>query len=259
MLNKGEFYNQLSQKLEFSEELNSCIEKTVQTLAESETNIKKPGILLGKIQSGKTRAFIGIIGLAFDNGYDVAIVLTKGTIALAQQTYERLKRDFRIFANDDKLQIYDIMYLQKNFTPYELQQKLIIVVKKETNNMKRIIDALVKTYPNLSQKKLLIIDDEADYASVGFKLDKDEEVFQINKIAKQINELREKSPKCDFLQVTATPYSLYLQPDEFEINNKIFKPIRPAFTVLVPEYDGYIGGDYYFQESQEENSVASYI
>lgn len=30
----------------------------------------RPGMLLGKIQSGKTRAFLGVIARAFDRGYD---------------------------------------------------------------------------------------------------------------------------------------------------------------------------------------------
>jgi hypothetical protein len=260
MLNKDEFYNRLTEKRGDSAELKSCIEETVQKLLDNETNIDKPGMLLGKIQSGKTRAFIGAIALAFENGYDITVVLTKGTKALAQQTYERLKRDFKEFVDDDKVQICDIMHLPKNFPQYVLKQKLIIVVKKETNNMKRIIEALINTYPDLSQKKLLIIDDEADYASVGFRFNKNEGILQINKIARQINELREKVASYDFLQVTATPYSLYLQPEEFEIEEIVFfKPIRPAFSVLLQKYEGYIGGDYYFAEDQEQNTISSYI
>ena len=37
------------------------------------TSSDRPGILLGKIQSGKTRAFLGVIAEAFDNGYDIAV------------------------------------------------------------------------------------------------------------------------------------------------------------------------------------------
>ena len=68
--------------------------------------------------------------------------------------------------------------------------------------------------------------------------------------------------KCsDFLQVTATPYSLYLQPEDLKIEDSIrtFKPVKPAFTELVPVPNAYIGGDYYFEESEDKNSVASHI
>ena len=33
-------------------------------------------MMLGKIQSGITKSFIGVISLDFDNGYDLPVVLT---------------------------------------------------------------------------------------------------------------------------------------------------------------------------------------
>ena len=56
----------------------------------SDTSTKKPGILLGKVQSGKTRTFLGVMALAFDNGYDIAIILTKGTKPLTEQTLKEI-------------------------------------------------------------------------------------------------------------------------------------------------------------------------
>jgi hypothetical protein len=51
----------------------------------------------------------------------------------------------------------------------------------------------------------------------------------------QISELRSTINSSSFLQVTATPYFLYLQPTEIEVANVLaFKPTRPAFTRLVP-------------------------
>jgi hypothetical protein len=261
MLVKGEFYETLTNQRKDPEDLKSCMEETVQKLLKSDTDMNKPGMLLGKIQSGKTRAFIGIIALAFDNDYDMAIILTKGTKALAQQTYERLESDLSDFVKDDKVQIFDILHIPGNLPKWILKQKIIMVVKKEKNNLRRIIKALKETYPDLSKRKLLIVDDEADYASIGFRTCDQEGMIEINKIAQQINELRENVSQADFLQVTATPYSLYLQPEELKIptTNAIFKPNRPAFTVLLPIYDGYVGGDFYFKESENESSVASYI
>ena len=76
------FYDRLRIVRGDDDGLASCIEQTVSKLAAQDTSSKRPGILLGKIQSGKTRAFIGVIALAFDQGYDIAIILTKGTKAL---------------------------------------------------------------------------------------------------------------------------------------------------------------------------------
>ena len=131
-----EFCKYITIKRSDSDDLKSCIFETVEKLLVNNTDVHKPGMLLGKIQSGKTRAFIGVIALAFDNDYDIAIILTKGTKVLARQTYERLKKDFYEFYQEDKVEICDVMHLPQNYTGYELRKKLIIVVKKETNNMR---------------------------------------------------------------------------------------------------------------------------
>ena len=75
------------------EEKKQCIENTVNQLLEEGSHAEEPGLLLGKIQCGKTDTFEDIIGLAFDKGIDVCIVLTKGTKPLAQQTIMRMKKD----------------------------------------------------------------------------------------------------------------------------------------------------------------------
>jgi len=257
---QGGFYGSLTKTRHDSEHLKSCMEEAVQKLLANVTTVDRPGMLLGKIQSGKTGAFIGIIALAFDNGYDMAIVLTKGTKALAKQTYQRLKDDFGRFIETDDIQLFDVMHVPENLPKYILGKKLIMVVKKETNNLTRVITALVHTYPDLGTKRLLIIDDEADNASIGFNK-ADGEAVEMRKVASQIDELRTKVNTYGFLQVTATPYSLYLQPETpiIKETHQVFKPVRPAFTVLLPTYPGYIGGDFYFRDSVDDNSMASHV
>src|SRR5699024_5059212 len=97
-------------------------------------------------------------------------------------------------------------------------------------------------------------------ASIGFSKTK-QETHEMNKIARQIDELRKRLVTCAYLQVTATPYSLYLQPENLKIpgSSKEFLPVRPAFTELVPVYDHYIGGHYYFEESENPQSAASHL
>jgi hypothetical protein len=55
-----------------------------------------------------------------------------------------------------------------------------------------------------------------------------------------MDNLRGMAKEISFLQVTATPYSLYLQPESYEghdSGNFIFRPERPAFTELKPIHD----------------------
>jgi hypothetical protein len=240
-----------------SAEYDACVRECVDELLARETTSRHPGMLLGKIQSGKTRAFLGIMALAFDRGFDVAVVLTKGTKTLGNQTVRRISTEFKSFRDDNALQVFDILKIP-NLTPWELEeQKLVIVAKKEHNNMRRLIELFADTHPELRSKRVLIIDDEADFASVRFAKKKGTDEIWQGRIANQMDELRRELSRCSFLQVTATPYALYLQPDEYEVPtgaNLTFEPKRPAFTKLVPVHSAYVGGDHYFGDHDEDRS-----
>lgn len=254
----GLFYQSfLSQFGRYSDEDKKCIESVVLRLSKQKTSEARPGMLLGKIQSGKTKTFMAAIGLAFDNEFDITIILTKGTKALAKQTYARVKQEFAIHAKEDRLQIFDIMTMPSMLTKYELDQKIIIVVKKQVENVERLITLFTEKYQEMLLKRVLVIDDEADYASVGFK--KSEGEISANTTTLQLEQFRSVVKKAAFLQVTATPYSLYLQPSDVEVKGHAFKPIRPAFTELVPVHQDYVGSDYYFEDSQDEEHLASYL
>lgn len=257
---KGIFYQFLKDRNYYGKDYLECMENTVTKLMQQQTSANKPGMLLGKIQSGKTRTFLGIMGLAYDNGYDVVIILTKGTKALVKQTIARVNQEFDGMIARDNMRVYDIMTLPSNLSKWELNKKLAIVVKKETRNMDRISEALFKTYPDLKDKNILFIDDEADFASVSYENNSKKNVIEMKVIASKIDGIRANINSGSFLQVTATPYSLYLQPDEREIHDFLkFEPVRPAFTELVPIHDKYVGGDLYFDESKKIDSPAYYL
>ena len=105
------YYDQLAAKRGDDPELMAKVEETVNFLADESTSVRSPGMLLGKIQSGKTRAFLGIIARCFDRGYGVAVILTKNNVSLAQQTLTRVKDDFREFIAAEEVQVEDIMSL----------------------------------------------------------------------------------------------------------------------------------------------------
>jgi hypothetical protein len=220
------FYDEIARNRGDSPEFRQRVEETVTKLLQKGTTSSKPGILLGKIQGGKTRLFLGVIGLAFDRGYEVAVILTKGTKSLARQTLKRVREDFRSFIEADQTQVLDIMSLPEHLTPYELSQKLILVVKKEDDNLRRLLGAFRDQYPVLKEKRLLLVDDEADAASLSFRRHQGQ--VDVGVISHQIDQLRCLVRESDYLQVTATPYSLYLQPEEEVQRNgtSLFKPKR---------------------------------
>ena len=123
---------------EMPEEKIKCIQDTVNQLLDDGPHAEEPGLLLGKIQCGKTDTFEDIIGLAFDKGIDVTIVFTKGTKPLAQQTLMRMKKDYRFFkASDDldqraTINIYDVMDIWKNLKRARVEGcKTVIVCKNK--------------------------------------------------------------------------------------------------------------------------------
>jgi len=199
-----------------------------------------------------------VTALAFDHGYDVAVVLTKGTKSLTRQTLSRIREDFRPFIKNDEVLVYDIMALP-NLTGWELERKLIFVVKKEDDNLDRLLEAFQKDYPGLRSKKLLLIDDEADVATVTYR--KKDGSVEAGVIQRQIDELRNLVNELDFLMVTATPYALYLQPEEEATvdGDSLFLPKRPAFTEILPIHPAYVRGDYYFEKSADPGSPAHYF
>ena len=251
IIENGEFFS--VKKKEYSEKTLECIRTAMNKLEEIGD---RPLMMLGKIQSGKTKSFIGLTSIAFDNGYDLAVVLTKNSNALAMQTTARMIQEFKEFKDDDIIEIFDIMCMPPDMKKYELEKKLIIVVKKEKNNLPKLLK-FIHDYALNEQKKCLIIDDEADFCSIGYDKNRDTEEFDLRKIANQINDLRLKLT-CKFIQVTATPYSLYLQPETINLGkDKEIRAIKPADTVLVPSGDGYIGGEYYFD--REKHPLGEYL
>ena len=260
----AKIYPHFCETIPYSKELQECIEGTIAKLYESglsPSEAKKPGLLLGKIQSGKTRAFVGCMARAFDNGVDACIILTKGTNALVDQTVKRMKYDFRECKRDalpkifPTVSIYDIMKkrvpLRKSLINGE---KNVYIAKKQDENMQILLDVFLNS--ELREKNILIIDDEADFVSRAFMKKKSD--VKEGAIASQIDKLIEGLPNCRYLQVTATPYSLYLQPDNYvDVSNGRVVPFRPRFTALVPIHDKYVGSKQYFVESQDDQSMYS--
>ncbi|MBN3850244.1 hypothetical protein G3N58_25990 [Paraburkholderia sp. Ac-20342] len=242
------FYSRLRALRDDDEQLQNCIENVVDQLDNAD-DPAKPGMLLGKIQSGKTRAFLGVVARAFDRDYDIAVILTKGTRTLASQTVKRIGRDFRTFIDNDEIILFDIMSAPIPLTKSELRRKIIIVAKKQVQNLSRIQKLFDEEHPSLKDRRVLLVDDEADMASVRFSKKKGENDFDQGAIANQMDELRGSLSRISFLQVTATPYALYLQPENYEGSTQakeVFYPKKPSFTELLPIHDAYVGGDAYF-------------
>ena len=92
---------------------------------------------------------------------------------------------------------------------------------------------------------------------LGYNKVKGEDEYTLRMVSSKVNEMRGTLDGCVFVEVTATPYALYLQP-EFQKHDEIH-PIKPLSTILVPWGKDYIGGDYYFIKSKDINHPASML
>lgn len=261
---------QVRAKIKVSPELDRCIRSTVHRLMQNDPRAKDPGLLLGKIQCGKTNAFVNIMALSFDRGIDICVVFTKGVNSLSTQTKERMMSDFRHFKESSDLHqpatiyIHDISELHRHGFPQAQFSrrpgtKLVIICKKETKNLEHLTHLFKKKSPHLLDRKVLIIDDEADFASRNYRKLHGE--VSLASISEQIDDFSKLPTYSRYLQVTATPYSLFLQPNGIiELSNGGYaQPWRPRFTSIVPVHDHYIGGQQYFVESRDEASMYSHL
>lgn len=193
------------------------------------------GLLYGLIQSGKTSILTVSAAMAADNGFDCILILTTDIEPLYDQTLDRVKAALRCLTILGKKDWKDPVRFAK-----QLQSKPFGIVCSKNGSM---LKGLLESFRTAKAKGLsvLIIDDEADQASLNtFTAKQSGKVSTINQA---ITNFRDYFPTNTYLQVTATPQSLFLQRPGHRY--------RPSFTVLTEPGTGYVGGDEFFGESSK--------
>ena len=247
-----------------SEEKEQCVRDMVDQLLVEGPDATQPCLL----QCGKTDTFESIMGLSMDRGIDICVVMTKGTNTLTEQTLKRLNSDFKYFAESGRtdqkviVRIFDIMdliHMGLGTMAEDPRNRFIIVCKKESKNLQHLITLFTEKSPELARREVLIVDDEADFASRAYYQRKGE--FELLRIAELIETFITIPHYYRYLQVTATPYSLYLQPDgTVQLREgKEASPWLPRYTGIVPIHDKYIGGKQYYVESKNDESMYSHL
>lgn len=209
--------------------------------------IDSRGLVVGKVQSGKTAHFTGLLAKAADSGYRIIIVLSGITNSLRLQTQKRLRRDL-----EDESCKGLWYWLTKNeiFGDFEAQSpdnanlalklsenRSIAVVKKQSQVLRALIDWLNAGNGILRRDcPVLVIDDEADQASVN--TGKSMEWDELSKINQRISELLKILPKSAYVGYTATPFANVLihphYPQNLYPRSFIF-PLDPPKDYFGPE------------------------
>ena len=201
---------------------------------------QKTGIVIGKVQSGKTSNFISLISLAFDNGYDIAIVLGGTKKPLLKQNSDRIKEYFHdvkdnVFVlnsneNADHLN-------EENIRGFLRREKKVIVVGLKSVKQ---ISSIMHIFKNntLNERPVLIIDDEGDEYSLNTKVKQKKESSTYSAILDLKNTLQRHC----YVSVTATPQANLLISKIDELS--------PDFGVLVPPGNGYCGLDVFHSDDK---------
>ena len=201
---------------------------------------QETGIVIGKVQSGKTSNFISLISLAFDNGYDIAIVLGGTKKPLLKQNSDRIKEYFHdvkdnVFVlnsneNADHLNEENIRGFLRR------EKKVIIVGLKSVKQINTIMQ--IFTNNTLKERPVLIIDDEGDEYSLNTKVKQKKESSTYSAILNFKNLLQRHC----YVSVTATPQANLLISKIDELS--------PDFGVLVPPGNGYCGLDVFHSDDK---------
>lgn len=201
----------------------------------------KTGLALGYVQSGKTTAITALIAAAADAGYEVVIALLGSTNLLLRQNEERLLTSLGLSSRGDYQWVHmtnpsGVAKAKELKNWLDRGRVVLVPVLKHAGR----IEALAGVLQGLaSGTSVLIVDDEADQASLNTEVKKESE----SKTYEAISRLRSAAPHHLYVQFTATPYApLLLEPHDH---------LRPDFVELLQPGPGYTGGREFFVDNAD--------
>jgi len=214
---------------------------------------RRKGLVMGNVQSGKTRSFAGVAAKAADAGYKLVIVLAGMHDNLRDQTQSRL--DDQLFDGD---RWYPLTTASSDFQGVNAPEQVLknmpvvaAVVKKNTHRLGRLVDML-RTIPAEARSRfpVLIVDDEADQASPNSLAQRD----RISAINGRLRDLWSLVGTGTYLGYTATPFAnVLIDPEQPE-------DLFPSdFITTIPPGDGYFGAQRVFGISETVDSQGNGI
>jgi hypothetical protein len=202
----------------------------------------KTGIVIGKVQSGKTSNFISLMALAFDNNYDIIVVLGGTKNILLSQNVTRIRSYFSN-VEMDKIVILATNQNESILNPTSIKQfiqekrKVVIVGLKGSVRINTIARIFSDSY--LCDVPTLVIDDEGDQATLNTQAFRN----SMSATYEAAITLKEKLRRHCFLSITATPQA--------NILIKTCDQLSPDFGALVYPGDDYCGLEDFHGENQD--------
>lgn len=246
----------------------------------------RKGLVMGNVQSGKTQNYLGLINKAIDCGYKVVILLGGHLVDLRKQTQERvdegiLGRESRhlIQANIAKsapigVGLYGSNNVDTGTTTLadfnrpnaeSLGRNLngnndpfIFTIKKHPGVMKNLYE-WIRDYHYLDPENgkkmnvpLLLIDDEADYASINTK----HHIEEVTATNAEIRKLLSLFHRNTYVGYTATPFAnIFIDPDDSSYSDE--DDLFPSdFMIKLPTPNNYMGQDFFFNSDEIDETIS---
>ena len=280
------------------EDINSSTDEIMNALANPKqgTAAERMGMVFGYVQSGKTAHYIGMINKAYDAGYRIVIVLSGIHNSLRSQTQSRI--DEEVLGYETSLEYIGDMTRERNVIgvgvgPHNQVETVVqsittrdekgdvnkktegvsmmppfmIVTKKNASVLRRILRFFRKNHcaEIIDEKKripakypALIIDDEADQASINTNESYDEhgnvlDDYNPTTINGLIRELLGIFECRSYIGYTATPFANIFIPPHID-DEKYGTDFFPRdFIYRSPRADQYVGAREFFGLGNDED------
>ncbi|TCW21178.1 Z1 domain-containing protein [Dietzia cinnamea] len=253
-----EFWPRLRAKMQLGSlsealpEIDKASTKVVALCADPNVRrLKKRGMVVGHVQSGKTANYTAVMAKAADAGYQLFIVLAGMHNNLRRQTQVRLTKDLLddswaplTTRDDDFGTVTNGSAMLKNGT------KAIAVVKKNQSRLESLRTWLSEIPEDIRARvPVMILDDEADQATPNSSTNADSKT-RINEL---VREIWAEVKTGTYVGYTATPFAnVFMDPHDEE-------ELYPAdFIVDLPRPKAYFGAERLFgREPLDEEDTPS--
>lgn len=237
----------------------------------SEAPFQGRGLVVGYIQSGKTANYTAVVARAADAGYRMVIVLSGIHDALRSQTQVRLEDE--LVGRDDRggpdwIVLTDRIqdFNAPNVKVLDQAGPFLIVAKKNAHVLRRLDAWLEAAAGRLDRLPILVIDDEADQASINTRSNRDPSLESDTGVAVSsglgpsvtnalIRSILGRARQAAYVAYTATPFAnIFIDPDA--VDRDVGEDLFPRdFALQLPRPEGYTGTEELFGVAAQGRDV----
>lgn len=237
-----------------------------------EASFQGRGLVVGYVQSGKTANYTAVAARAVDAGYRMVIVLSGIHDALRSQTQVRLENELVGSGNPGGPAWTVLTEETQDFKDPGVEVldragAFLIVAKKNVSVLRRMDAWLAAAAGRLDRLPILVIDDEADQASINTRGNRAPDPSLDSDAASSANgpgptatnalirSILGRASQAAYVAYTATPFAnIFIDPDA--VDREVGEDLFPRdFALQLPRPEGYIGTEELFGVSAQGRDV----